>query len=75
MADRKLFEYVGRKFSLVIAAASREAADAKITEIKSGGLWVNYADEFGFEELDTDDIFDIRAPKSDDLEDEAHLIV
>jgi len=70
----KIYEFTGfRQYSCVIAAETEEAAQEKAKEL--GTNWIHYADVIGCNELEIDDIFEIRdLPDDCDPADYAHII-
>lgn len=72
--SKRLHEFVGyRKYAIVIAADSMIAAKDEL--LRLGDNWENYADDIGFDSAEDLELVDVRDPKAEDLQDEAHRIV
>ncbi|MCP4402695.1 MAG: hypothetical protein GY801_36015 [bacterium] len=73
----KLYEFTGyRKYSVVVAAEDEETAVKTAKDFRDEWLGACGADEIGFEELDIDDILDVRdVPPDAKLNDVAHYVV
>ena len=71
---KQLYEFTGyRTYGIVIAADTEEAAKKELKKL--GNDWSNYAEDIGFNSVDSLELVDVRDPTSDDLEDEAHIVV